>query len=175
MIVHVGLAVEVTATPAAIDPGQSAQLPLTVRGGTPPYTYAWAPAATLDNPSAANPIATPAASTTYTVTVMDVFGSAASETLTLTVRSSGVSACIAYVVQTAPLTLRADGSCTCGPVVTYRWWSNYLFPGLPPTVESSSPISPPLTDEFGGNVDIRLEVGDGMGSTDAVIQPFTVQ
>ena len=43
----------------------------TASGGTPPYTYSWTPTAGLDNPNIANPIASPATTTTYTVTVTD--------------------------------------------------------------------------------------------------------
>ncbi len=43
-------------------------------GGIAPYTYSWSPATGLDDSSAANPTATPAASTTYIVTVTDAVG-----------------------------------------------------------------------------------------------------
>ena len=43
----------------------------TASGGTPPYTYNWAPADSLDDASVANPTATPTTTTTYTVTVTD--------------------------------------------------------------------------------------------------------
>lgn len=46
----------------------------TASSGTPPYTYSWSPAGSLDNPSVANPAASPATTTTYTVTVTDANG-----------------------------------------------------------------------------------------------------
>ena len=42
--------------------------------GTPPYTYSWAPAGTLDNSTIPNPTATPTTTTIYTVTITDAFG-----------------------------------------------------------------------------------------------------
>jgi len=43
----------------------------TASGGTPPYTYSWDHADSLDDASIANPTATPSTTTTYTVTVTD--------------------------------------------------------------------------------------------------------
>lgn len=40
-------------------------------GGTPAYTYAWAPSTGLSGATGANPMASPAASTTYMLTVSD--------------------------------------------------------------------------------------------------------
>ncbi len=50
-----------------------ASIPLSVTPtlGAPPYSYTWSPAATLNNPNDANPIASPTVTTTYTVTVDD--------------------------------------------------------------------------------------------------------
>jgi uncharacterized repeat protein (TIGR01451 family) len=43
----------------------------TASNGVPPYTYSWTPTTGLDDPAAANPIASPTATTTYKVTVID--------------------------------------------------------------------------------------------------------
>lgn len=40
-------------------------------GGVNPYTYLWLPQDSLDNPTASNPLATPAITTVYTLTVTD--------------------------------------------------------------------------------------------------------
>lgn len=53
----------------SICPGQSGQLQAT--GGT---NYIWSPAASLDNPNIANPVASPDATTWYTVEGTDAFG-----------------------------------------------------------------------------------------------------
>ncbi len=46
----------------------------TASGGTGPYTYSWSPSTGLDDDTAANPSASPAVTTAYTVTVTDVNG-----------------------------------------------------------------------------------------------------
>lgn len=60
----------VTQTQGAICPGQSVQLD--AYGGS---TYNWTPAAFLDNPNIANPIATVTQTTTFSVTISDSCGS----------------------------------------------------------------------------------------------------
>jgi gliding motility-associated-like protein len=55
---------------------------LTVIGGV---SYAWVPANTLDNAAIANPVATPAATTTYTVTVTDANNCSATDTILIRV------------------------------------------------------------------------------------------
>jgi hypothetical protein len=57
----------------------------TASGGTPLYTYSWTPTTGLNDASFANPTASPAASTTYTVTVTDSNGCTDSDDVTVTV------------------------------------------------------------------------------------------
>lgn len=63
-----------------ICPGGSAQL--TATGGT---QYAWSPAASLNNPNIANPLATPAATTVYNVTVTNANGCVGTDKVTVLV------------------------------------------------------------------------------------------
>src|SRR5690606_30056171 len=80
-VVNVNPLPTVTTSPdVAICIGESSQL--TATGGV---TYAWSPAATLDNANIANPIATPTVTTTYTVTVTDANGCINTGTTTITV------------------------------------------------------------------------------------------
>lgn len=60
----------------------------TASGGTAPYTYSWSPTDGLDDASSANPTATPAATTTYTVTVTDDGGFSATDDVTVTVEDN---------------------------------------------------------------------------------------
>jgi len=56
----------------------------TASGGTPPYTYSWTPTTGLNDPGIANPTASPAVNTTYTVTVIDSMGCTDSDDVTVT-------------------------------------------------------------------------------------------
>ncbi len=54
-------------------------------GGTPGYTYNWAPPTFLNNPTATNPVATPTYAITYTLTVTDVMGCVATSTVSISI------------------------------------------------------------------------------------------
>jgi hypothetical protein len=54
-----------------IGPGESANLQGSASGGLAPYTYLWQPAQGLSDPAVLEPIASPASTTTYTLTVTD--------------------------------------------------------------------------------------------------------
>ena len=85
------LIVEVTANPEVINDGESSQLNVVVTGGSGEYTYLWNPAETLNNPTIANPVATPnAPETVYTVVVTDSEGQSASGEVTVTIRDWSV-------------------------------------------------------------------------------------
>lgn len=65
--------------------GSGTVLEGSVTGGTPPYTYSWSPSAGLDSDTAATPTASPLSTTTYTLTVTDLIGCAATRRVTVTV------------------------------------------------------------------------------------------
>jgi hypothetical protein len=54
-----------------ISKGNSTALQGSATGGTPAYTYKWAPTTGLNSPTSAAPTANPADTTTYTLTVSD--------------------------------------------------------------------------------------------------------
>jgi hypothetical protein len=54
-------------------------------GGQPPYTYSWSPATGLSDPTLAQPTASPAITTTYTLTVTDSEGDTAADGALVTV------------------------------------------------------------------------------------------
>ncbi len=61
--------------------GDNANLVALPSGGTPPYTYIWDNPTTLTNPSAQNPIASPLGTTLYHVTITDVNGCTAEDSV----------------------------------------------------------------------------------------------
>ncbi len=65
--------------------GSCATLAPAVSGGTPAYTFNWAPATDLSNPTIFNPSACPTATLTYTLNVTDMNACVASTTTTVTV------------------------------------------------------------------------------------------
>ncbi len=68
--------------------GDSVMLVVTVfSGGTPPFTYAWTPAATLNNGSIVNPMASPTTTTIYQVIVTDSVGLKDTAMVTVTVNT----------------------------------------------------------------------------------------
>jgi PKD repeat protein len=66
-------------------PTSKSNLNVTVTGGEAGYTYSWSPAAGLNSTTVSNPVAKPAATTTYTVTVTDANGCQATDNITITV------------------------------------------------------------------------------------------
>jgi len=65
--------------------GDSVRLSGTVDGGTKPYTYSWSPALGLDAANIASPVASPAVTTVYNVTITDAIGCSTVETVTVKV------------------------------------------------------------------------------------------
>lgn len=70
---------------AIVCQGDSAQIGAPATGGTPPLTYAWFPTTSLSNPSVANPMAAPGATSDYLVTVTDANNCMSTDTVTITV------------------------------------------------------------------------------------------
>ncbi|MCI0555705.1 MAG: FG-GAP-like repeat-containing protein, partial [Anaerolineae bacterium] len=67
--------------------GASATLGInpTASGGAAPYTFSWTPATGLDDPSSANPVASPANTTTYLLTLTDANGCRSTDEVRVTV------------------------------------------------------------------------------------------
>jgi hypothetical protein len=72
-----------------VSPNQTVQIggSPTASGGTGPYIYSWTPTAGLDDPHVANPNATMASTTTYTVEVTDAKGCKATDQVKITVQT----------------------------------------------------------------------------------------
>ena len=69
-----------------ISPGQTVQLDPTITGSV--VSYQWSPSIYLNNPSVKNPLASPAATTTYQLTVAGDDGCTASGKITITINYS---------------------------------------------------------------------------------------
>jgi PKD repeat protein len=67
-------------------PISRSNLDVTVTGGEAGYAYSWSPVTGLNNPNVSNPVAKPAVTTTYTVTVTDANGCQATDAITITVQ-----------------------------------------------------------------------------------------
>ncbi len=77
------------ATPSTITFGGSSQLIADASGGTAPYAFQWTPSTSLSNPNISNPIASPAVTTTYLVTVVDANGCTAQYPVVVSVGGGG--------------------------------------------------------------------------------------
>ncbi len=74
-----------TATGDGMCVGETVGLTANVSGGQGPFTFDWTPTTGLDDPSAQNPNASPAATTSYTVEVTDANGCTDTDQVTVTV------------------------------------------------------------------------------------------
>jgi hypothetical protein len=96
---------------ASLCGGDSIRLRALVAGGTPPLRYSWTPAAGLDDPTRFDPMAHPAATTVYVLTVTDAAGCTAS-------RVVRVGVTLAPAVPT--VAMRGD-SLLASPAWSYQW------------------------------------------------------
>jgi hypothetical protein len=78
-------------TDVIINPGGNTQLNGSVTGGATPYGYLWSPATWLSNPAIPNPISTPEATITYTLTVTDNNTCVSTDNVTVTVAAPLIS------------------------------------------------------------------------------------
>ncbi|MCX6199132.1 MAG: Ig-like domain-containing protein [Bacteroidetes bacterium] len=119
----------------------------TALGGTLPYTYSWSPGATLTPDSIrANPVATPTATTTYTVVVRDATGCIASDTVRITINPRPVVSAGLPDTICAGECLALGGSPTAsGGTGSYSYnWTPSLFITSSTTIDrpTACPTSP---------------------------------
>ncbi|HRY31989.1 MAG TPA: dockerin type I domain-containing protein [Bacteroidales bacterium] len=92
--------INAVALPQTINPGESSQLDVVIAGGTEPFTYAWSPLTGLNAADIKAPVASPAMTTTYSVTVTDNEGIVRTDTVTVYVvipQGAQVSGNISYL------------------------------------------------------------------------------
>jgi len=90
------------------------------------YTYAWSPATGLSNANIANPVATPASTTTYTVTVSDMSGCTGTDAATVTVNpvptfTYTADSVLCYSGNSGAINILVSGGTT---PYTYTWTPN---------------------------------------------------
>jgi len=119
--VNVNTLLNVTAVPAFIAPGQQSLLTADVLGGSPPYTFAWTPAASLDNAARQAPIATPATTTTYNVTVTDNSGTVVTGAVQVTVDLVVIASATPPSISTGGMSQLNAAVSGGTPPYTYHW------------------------------------------------------
>ena len=87
----------------------------TAGGGTAPYAYSWSPGTGLSSATVANPSASPASTTNYTVTVTDFLGATASDTVLVTVGGTTATALTSSPLATGPYGTAVSFTATVSP------------------------------------------------------------
>jgi gliding motility-associated-like protein len=133
----------------------------TATGGTQPYTYTWAPGNDISSTSAANPTATPVATTLFTVRVTDVNGCTASDAVLVTVNALPVvnAGPDRSLVACSGDSVRLGGSPSAtgtGPF-TYQW--------NPSGALSNDTIANPYVRNLGSSATYTLVVTNANGCT----------
>ncbi len=137
-----------------ICPGGNTMLTATVTVGVGPYTYAWTPAASLDDSTLQSPTATPTATTQYVVQVTDA-GLGCADTDTVNVVVNDLQAIAGVVDGLSPAdtitvcfgdTATLDASLTNGgePGYNFFWYDGGTFTGTQPSNINQTEIA------FGG-------------------------
>lgn len=141
-------------------PAQSANLSATGTG-----SFIWTPAATLNNDSINNPIATPLGTTTYNVTLTDVNGCSATDNVTITI-SNTMDVNAGNDIAICPGASTTLGATSTQANVTYSWYPNTAISNI----NINNPVvSPPATQLYY----VYAQNANGCFSTDSVL--ITVQ
>lgn len=134
-----------SATPATICAGYTSQLNMAATGGVAPLTYIWSPAAGLSDPNIANPVASSATTTDYSVIVTDQLGAAVTGNVLLTVNPSlPVSVSIAASANPSPpanFVMFTASPVNGGPTPIYQWKVNGVNAGTGLSTFSYVPLN----------------------------------
>jgi hypothetical protein len=140
------LTVSITTDDNPIGDCSSAQLTATASGGEPLYTYLWSPAAGLTATDIANPVASPATTTTYTVLVTDENGCTATANITVTVAPALTATATAsdYNIGTCPSSTSTLNAGVSGGEAPYQYlWDN--AGSLLSAADIPNPVAKPAT------------------------------
>ncbi|MEM1137219.1 MAG: gliding motility-associated C-terminal domain-containing protein [Bacteroidota bacterium] len=84
-------------------------------------TYRWSPQTYLSNPNTANPIATPAETITYTVTMINDFGCRADSMVTISVQPEVIADFTVNIIETCDTLTKAEIINNSENVAVYAW------------------------------------------------------
>ena len=163
--VTVRLELTVTAEPQDVLAGETTALFAAARGGTEPYTFAWTPTDTLDDPHRQDPIAAPTTATTYQVIARDAAGAAAGGAVTVLVVGDDPPPTASFVfgVDCCPR-LEFDASASTGHIVSYTWdlgWTS----ANPDRITSSPTTSFTIREFDRGTITLTVTAADGRTAT----------
>lgn len=155
----------ITATPDTINIGEASQLQVDLTGGVPPYTYSWDPVSSPEgllilNGPIEGPVADPAQSTVFSLTVRDNSGAMASSTVTVHIAMS-VSVAAFPASPVPPFTIITLEPTVSGGAEPYSYvWAP--APGLDPSdaFQRSPRVAPPP-----GDTTYIVNVTDAVGQT----------
>ncbi len=125
-----------------------------ITNGVAPVSYGWTPTTGLSSPSVLNPTATPAATTTYTLTVLDNTGCTASDAVTITVYPN---ATVNLGPDIQPCTSSLPVNLNAGAGFTSYIWSNPAYNG-----QQTMPVS------ASGIYSVTVTNSDGCTGSDAI-------
>lgn len=149
---------KLSATGGSICPGDSLQLNVSDANATSGITYSWSPAATLSDPSVANPFAQPASTTTYTVTGTSANGCVSTASATVTITNTIIP------------TINADTSLCIGASVQLKAGGGAKYAWTPATGLSNPAIANPVaTPTVTTKYQVTVSSGSCVGTKDVTI------
>lgn len=156
--------------------GDSIQLEVAIICEDTPYTYSWTPTSGLDDPTSPTPVASPALTTNYIVTVTGGSGTSVSDTIQLVVDAS---CCVSHPVIIASDSFLCEGESVVfsnlslvQPGAVFTW---SFGPGASPaSFVGANP--PPVLFPTAGAYTITMSVTDVCGtySTDLPLYVFSI-
>lgn len=132
-------------------------------------TYAWAPAASLNDAFDSNPTASPSTTTTYTVTVTDVNGCTNTDQVTISVNPLPTVDFTSTQVCLNEMTQFTDASSIALPSILQDWeWD------FGDGVGTSTQQNPQYTYAVAGSYDVKLIVTSSLGCIDSITKMVVV-
>jgi gliding motility-associated-like protein len=96
----------------------------TLLNGTGALFYSWSPSDSLSDPNIANPVANPAATTTYILTVTDIYGCTGTDDVTIFVIDTTTSPVPNYITVANYVSINGDGKNDVWNVINIEYYPN---------------------------------------------------